>query len=73
MVVAGSFQGLVLRAFDYVESNHFILYFLLQLFKVYDELITILVEGRSILALDKTMHLEFLVDHCFNLLHRLED
>ena len=63
--------GLVLAALDDVEAKHFVIYFLLQFFKIDYQLVTILIKSRSIFSLNKAMDLQLLVYHVFNLLHCL--
>ena len=64
---------LILAALHDVEAEHPVIDFLLELLKVDDQLITVLVESWSVLSLHQTMDLQFLVQHRLYLLHGLQN
>ena len=72
-VVLAWLHLLVLAPLNDIKPYHSLLYLLLELLKVNDELIAVLVEGRSVLPLDQPVDLKLLVDDSLNLLHRLKD
>ena len=72
-MVPGSLQGLILGALHDVETNHLVVNLFLELFKVDNQLVAILIESWSIFALNKSVDLEFLIDHSLYLLHGFED
>ena len=72
-MVAGSLQGLILGALHDVETNHLVVNLFLELFKVDNQLVAILIESWSIFALNESVDLEFLIDHSLYLLHGFED
>ena len=52
-----SWVPLVLAPLDYIELQHLLFNFPLEFIKVDNKLVSILIEGRSILGLPHTMHL----------------
>ena len=72
-VVLAWLRLLVLTPLNDIKPYHSLLHLLLKLLEVNDELIAVLVEGRSILPLDQSVDLKLLVDDSLNLLHRLQD
>ena len=72
-VVLAWLRLLVLAPLNDVKPYHSLLYLLLELLEVNDQLIAVLVEGRTVLSLDQPVDLELLVDDSLNLLHRLQD
>ena len=72
-VVLAWLRLLVLTPLNDIKPYHSLLHLLLELLEVNDELIAVLVEGRTVLPLDQPVDLKLLVDDSLNLLHRLED
>ena len=72
-MVPRSLQGLILGALHDVEPNHLVVNLFLELFKVDDQLVAVLIESWTIFALNESVDLEFLIDHSFYLLHGLKD
>ena len=63
----------VLTSLNYVELVHLLVDFPLEIFKIDDHLVPILVKCGSIFRLHKSMNLQLLIDNNLNLLHRLKD
>ena len=72
-MVARSLQSLILGSLDDIEADHLVFDFFLKFLKINNQLVSILVECRSVFAKNKPMNLQFLVNNSFDFLHGFQD
>ena len=63
----------VLASLHHVVLPHLLIDLSLQGFEIYNLLVSILVEGGLVRLPGEAMHLQFLINHRLDLLHRLKD